>query len=172
MKKIIISMIFIASCCALMAQKTKTKDQEIKTKQKDHTIMSTSSNPAYTVNVPSNVLFYFERDYPAINNETWQQSGDWYEADYNSNGYLMRVYYKINGTGYSAALPVIQTYVPPVVISKATEIYGPKVYSIKGMKTANGQDVYQLTLMENGQQSGVEWLNADGSPGTAPTRTA
>src|SRR5687768_11249053 len=58
-----------------------------------------------------------------------------------------------------AALPVLQSYVPENILSNAKNTYGERLYSIKGVKSGNGEDVYQITLVDN-QQSSVAWMGA------------
>ena len=61
-----------------------------------------------------------------------------------------------------AALPVLQSYVPENILSNAKNTYGERLYSIKGVKSGNGEDVYQITLVDN-QQSSVAWMGATGA---------
>ena len=64
-----------------------------------------------------------------------------------------------------AALPVMNTYVPPEVMSKATSSYGKNLYSVTQVKSAAGDSAYAyaVTLVNSGQPSSmipmaVRWL--------------
>jgi len=114
------------------------------------------------VNVPVRFQNSFSSSYPAMTSAVWSQEGDFYKASYNTNGRYTHVYYGDNGTSYTLALPLLQSYVPDEVVSKAGSMYGPAVYSIGKIKTADGQDAYQVTLSEGGQTR-MEWMREDGS---------
>jgi hypothetical protein len=125
---------------------------------------STGSYNAYssTANVPQSTQYFLIRDYPSATNPVWEQSGNWYRATYLNNNRNMQVYYSPNGTGYTVALPVIQSWVPEDVITTALSHFGNNIYAINKVRGANGQEVYQVTLLENGAAR-TEFLNADGS---------
>jgi hypothetical protein len=130
---------------------------------------STGNYSAYNANaysnittVPSYIQYSFTQAYPMANNVSWQQSTDWYRATYLVNGRNMHVYYGPNGSSYALALPVIQSYVPEEVISKAMSMHGNNLYSITGGKSVDGQEIYHVTLMDNGETR-TEWMSADGS---------
>lgn len=61
-----------------------------------------------------------------------------------------------------AALPVLQSYVPENILSNAKNTYGERLYSIKGVKSGNGEYAYQITLVDN-QQSSVAWMGETGA---------
>jgi hypothetical protein len=82
----------------------------------------------------------------------------------------MHYYYDMRGNGYALALPVIQTYVPEDIIDKALQKYGSSLYSISMVKSAEGNNAYQLGLIERGQVRN-EYLNEDGSSVTSIWRT-
>ena len=141
----------------------------------DGTLSSTGAYSAYgtpVATLPSNVQMSFNRDFPATVNNTysWNQYGDWFHTQYMSNGRSIHYYYNTRGTGYSLALPVIQTYVPEDVIDKALQKYGANLYSISMVKTADDTNAYQLGLIERGQLR-MEYLNEDGSTVTNIWRT-
>ncbi|MDB5197394.1 MAG: hypothetical protein JWP88_1765 [Flaviaesturariibacter sp.] len=126
--------------------------------------VSTGMYNAYgpAVNVPSSTQSYLLRDYPMAANPTWETSGEWYRANVINNNRNMQVYYAQNGNSFAVALPVIQSWVPEEVVTSALGMYGTSIYSVNRIKGANGQDLYQVTLLENGM-SRMEYLNADGT---------
>jgi len=126
---------------------------------------TTSNYNAYgtaAVNVPARFQTSFTTQYPAASNVMWSQVGDFYRASYNTNGRFTHVYYGNNGTSWTVALPKLHSYVPEELISRVGNMYGPSVYSIGQIKTANGESAYQVTLIENGE-SRMEWLREDGT---------
>jgi hypothetical protein len=135
------------------------------------TLSSTTNSAAYSVSVPASVQTTFTTAYPAAGSVTWQQSGDWYRARYRENGRLMEASYREDGKSFTrAASPVLRTYVPEEVVNKALDMYGMNVYAIAMTKGAEGQSMYNVTLIENGQ-SKTEWMNEDGSTVMSPYRT-
>jgi hypothetical protein len=62
----------------------------------------------------------------------------------------------------AAALPVLQTFVAPDTVTQVTSKYGKGLYAITKLKVGNGQDAYQVALLENAQVR-YEWIGADGS---------
>ena len=60
------------------------------------------------------------------------------------------------------ALPVLNTYVAPDVLSKTTGTYAKGLYSITQVKSALGENAYQVTLMDNGQPT-YAWVNESGA---------
>lgn len=127
---------------------------------------STSANMAYGVavpNLPANVQMRFNQDFPNnVNNTyTWNQYGDWFHTYYMGNGRLTQYFYDTRGNGYSLALPVIESYVPEDVIEKALNKYGSNLYSIGMVKTADGNNTYQIGLIRDGQMS-MQYLDENG----------
>ncbi|MDB5252509.1 MAG: hypothetical protein JWP27_1678 [Flaviaesturariibacter sp.] len=125
---------------------------------------STGSYNAYgtATNVPSTTQSYLLRDYPTATDASWQQAGDWYRANVINNNRNLQVYYAPNGNSYTVALPVIQSWVPEEVVTSALNMYGSNIYSVNKIRGANGQDLYQVTVLDNGM-SRSEYLSADGS---------
>ncbi|HEY0057588.1 MAG TPA: hypothetical protein VGB56_00550, partial [Flavisolibacter sp.] len=182
MKRTILSMLLLGSTCALFAQTTGTTQSAPPDRramdtmfsatgddQAEQTTTNTSTGTysaygAYTSinSAPTYIQYSFTQSYPTATNVTWHQATDWYRASYMVNGRNMNVYYGPNGSSYAVALPVIQSYVPEDVISRAMSTHGQNLYSITGVKTAEGQDAYHVTLIENGQTRS-EWVGADGS---------
>ena len=185
MKKIILSLLFIGATCAVMAQQEVKKttpanntNNATANSNPENSAIHNSSYPSnnmattttQTVVVPPSVQASFKSGYPAASNVTWQQSGDWYTARYMDNGSIMQVLYREDGKVLSTMnAPVLQTYVPQDVVSKAIDKYGANLYAIGISKGPNGQDIYHVTLVGNGQ-SKTEWMNGDGSVAMQPFR--
>jgi len=134
---------------------------------------TTSANAAYSVSVPASVQTSFQTAYPAIGTSTviWSQSGDWYRARYMENGKVMEASYREDGkTVTRQAGPQLRTYVPEETVNRALQTYGVNLYAIALAKGVNGENVYNVTVIENGQ-SRTEWMNEDGSSVTSPYRT-
>ncbi|MCW3072984.1 MAG: hypothetical protein JWP69_53 [Flaviaesturariibacter sp.] len=125
---------------------------------------SVGSYNAYgtAVTVPSHTQAYLLRDYPTATNATWQQSGDWYRANVINNNRSMHMYYGPSGDSYAVALPVTQSWVPEEVITSALNTYGTSIYAVNRIKGATGQELYAVTVLENGV-SRTEYLNLDGT---------
>lgn len=135
------------------------------------TLNTTTNSAAYSVSVPASVQTSFSTAYPAAGSVTWQQSGDWYRARYRENGRLMEASYREDGKSFTrVASPVLRTYVPEEVVNKALDMYGMNVYAIAMTKNAEGQNMYNVTIIDNGQ-SRTEWMNEDGSGVMSPYRT-
>lgn len=66
------------------------------------------------------------------------------------------------GAVTTPALPIKQTYVPDEVMDRVTGTYGDQLYSIKQVKSGSGENVYQVTLINN-SQSTVAWVGESGS---------
>jgi hypothetical protein len=125
---------------------------------------STGSYSAYgtALSVPSTTQSYLLRDYPMATDASWQQAGDWYRANVIDNNRNIQVYYAPNGNSYTVALPVVQSWVPEEVVTSALTMYGSNIYSVNKIRGASGQDLYQVTVLDNGI-SRSEYLSADGS---------
>ena len=165
MKKTIMGMLFLGTCCAALAQNTQTTNNTNTTNTTDNATLQSSGNySAYgpAANVSSATQMAFTRDYPTATNVTWQQNSEWTRASYRTGARNMSVYYSANGSSYAVALPVVQGYVAEEVIGKALDTYGDKLYSITRLKAADGTDAYQVTLAQNGQTS-TEWIGENGA---------
>jgi hypothetical protein len=128
------------------------------------TMLSTGNYAAYgnATSVPSNLQTSLQQTYPSAFNPTWQQAGDWYRASFNNMNRNMMVYYAPNGNNYTVALPVVQSFVPEEIITKALGMYGSNIYSINRVRSASGTDAYQVTVIEGGV-SRTEFIGEDGS---------
>lgn len=135
------------------------------------TLSSTSANAAYSVSVPTSIQTSFSTAYPTVGNSViWQQSGEWYRARYMENGKLMEASYREDGKSFTRqASPIMRTYVPEETVDRVLQQYGMNVYAIAASKGADGQNVYNITLIENGQ-SRTQWINEDGSALDNPYR--
>ena len=134
--------------------------------------MSSTTTTTYELNVPASIKTSFSTSYPAITTSSWYQSGDWYVARYVENGQINQVSYREDGTVRNAMMsPLRKSFVPDEIVSQAIQKYGASLYAIGSSKGANGQDMYNVTLIENGQ-SRTEWMNTDGSTADNHFRTA
>lgn len=148
MKKIVFTMLLFAGCIAAVAQ-----DNPVVVR------VSTTSNPAYTV--PYFIRYDFETKYPGVTVLMWEPVETWWRASYNTNNRIKHVYYNTAGLDYSVSLPVITGFVPEDVITKAITSYSSNIYGITRMKSANGTDVFQVRLLDNGKTKTV-WMDVDG----------
>jgi hypothetical protein len=129
---------------------------------------STGNYNAYrpVTNVPTTTQGFLVRDYPTVTSPVWEQAGDWYRASSLNNNRNIMYYYAPNGMGYTVALPVLQSWIPEEVVTTALNSYGNNIYAINKVRAANGKEVYQVTVLENGQ-SRYEYIGMDGQPVTA-----
>jgi hypothetical protein len=193
MKRTFLAMIMLGSTCALFAQNTQTgtttntstntntsinsntntnNNQWNTTTNSNlnttNTMTSTGTYSAYgtatSVNVPSNVQYTFQTNYPmAGSNVTWQQvSPEWWRASYGTPGQYTNVMYNQAGQSFLVAVPVMQTYVPQEVVDKAYQMHGITLYDIHAMRGSNGQDWYTVRYLDNGTIQ-TEKINADGT---------
>ncbi|TCJ12638.1 hypothetical protein EPD60_15340 [Flaviaesturariibacter flavus] len=140
------------------------QDTTLRTNTTSTTLQSSGNYAAFgtAANVPSNLQTNLQTTYPSAFSPTWEQRGDWYRASFNNMNRNMQVYYAPNGDNYTVALPVVQSFVPEEVVTKALSMYGSNVYSINRVRGANGLDNYQVTIIENGM-SRSEFIGEDGS---------
>jgi len=142
------------------------------TSQQPVTNINTMTYNAYgttSVAIPSTVSGYFERDYPGTTNVTWTQEGDFYHGTYMANGRYNHVYYNQSGASYRVSLPKAATWVPDDIISRVATAYGPMVYDVTTMRNAEGGNIYQVRVIENGQVN-PHWFAEDGSVVMDPFR--
>jgi hypothetical protein len=129
---------------------------------------SMSSNNSYNAygtfnaTAPDYLNSYVLRDYPTATDIHWQQSADWWHGYYMNNGQPVNMYYNTAGQTFNVALPVRQSLVPDAVVSKAISMYGPMLYDITSVRGSNGQDIYMVRTLENGQVNS-QWMGEDGS---------
>lgn len=169
MKKIIFSVILFAASFTLFAQENPPVVI--------YRVNSIESNPAYSV--PTYIRTNFETSNPGVTVTTWEPmyvwdpNTIWWHGTYNSNNNrIMHVYYnsvgaenyRYNGMnyGYNVALPVLQTFVPEDVITRAITLHGNNLYGITKMKGSDDMEVYQVNFLENGDLKST-WMDVDGT---------
>lgn len=162
MKKIILSAIFAASTIGLFAQDTTNQTNNSMTNTTNQAYNATSTATYNAYGVPDYVQWDFNTDYPNYDIQWMQGTTDWYHGYFLNNGRYTHMYYSTDPyynvsyyperiTGYTVALPVLQTYVPDEVVNVAVNMHKQNLYDITAMKGANKQDMYQVRVMENGQ---------------------
>jgi hypothetical protein len=108
------------------------------------------------------VQSYVVRDFPAATDVHWRQDGDWWHAYYLDAGQPTHVYYNNAGQTFRVSIPVRQSLIPDDVVNQAVSQFGPMIYDVNTVRGANGQEIYHVRLIDNGQVVS-QWLNADGS---------
>ncbi|MFL5739166.1 MAG: hypothetical protein ACJ75B_03035 [Flavisolibacter sp.] len=117
---------------------------------------------SFNATPPDYVQSYVTRDYPTATDVKWQQSADWWHGYYMNNGQPVNTYYNTAGQSFTVALPVRESLVPDAVVSRAISTYGPTLYDITSVKGTNGQDIYMVRTLENGQITS-QWMGEDGT---------
>src|SRR4026207_1345434 len=156
MKKIFLAVITLAAAYTITAQEV---------------VMSkaNSSEYDYTVQVPATIRANFQASYPTITNVTWMpMTSDWWYATYKTdNNRIVRVYYNtqpwymMRGESFKASLPVLNTFVPELVITNAINTYGNNLYSITKRLSTGNEESYHVTIIKNGV-SEVVVMNGQG----------
>jgi len=145
MKKIFCAAIILAAAYTVSAQEVMT-------------YKSTTNEVDHSSQVPASIRANFVANNPTTATVTWMpMTSDWWYATYKSdNNRIVRVYYNtqpwymMRGESFKASLPVLNTYVPDVVITNAINTYGNNLYSIT-RRVSNGNDeVYHVTVIKNG----------------------
>jgi len=157
MKKIICAALILAAAYTVEAQ--------------DPVAYSTTANPNvdYSTQVPATIKTNFQTSYPMNTTGTWMPNGqDWWYATYKSdNNRIVRVYYNtqpwymMRGESFKASLPVLNTYVPDIVITNAINTYGNNLYSITRRLSNGNDEVYHVTVIKNGV-SEIALMNGQG----------
>ena len=119
---------------------------------------TTTSEFDYTSQVPATIRANFAANNPNTATVTWMpMTNDWWYATYkNDNNRIVRVYYNtqpwymMRGESFKASLPVLNTYVPDVVITNAINTYGNNLYSITRRVSKGNDEVYHVTVIKNG----------------------
>lgn len=182
MKKSILTWLLIGSSCAVFAQVETTPDSlkvstntDINTTAttENVTLTSTGDYAAFRAAVPSNVIFYFERDNPGVQPMSWEQNNEFWRITHKKQGRLINVYYNNAGQSYMVARPVLHSAVPEEVVEKAINIYGDDIYDITAIKGLEGEELYTVRVIENGQLR-AEKISAEGTtmndqPTTTPS---
>jgi hypothetical protein len=148
MKRILLSVVVLATVYSVSAQEV--------------TVTRMPVNHNSSASVPPYIRANFETAYPGITVITWEPVSPYWRASYKVNNRVTYVFYDERGNDYRVALPVIQTNVPEEVVTTAVNLYGPSVYGILKMKSADNGDVYQVRLLENGMTRSV-WMDANGT---------
>lgn len=142
---------------------------------------STSNYNAY--GIPNYVQMNFRAQYPNASNLTWTApTADWYHGYYSdANGRYTHVYYSTDPyynmqnypnrvTGYTVALPVLQTWVPDAVVTTASNLYKQNLYDIAAMKGNNNNDMYVVRVLDNGELKSM-YMDNNGTAVTDYIRT-
>ena len=145
MKKIFCAAIILAAAYTVNAQ------EELVYK-------TTTSEVDHSSQVPASILANFTANYPTSATVAWMpMTSDWWYATYKSdNNRIVRVYYNtqpwymMRGESFKASLPVLNTYVPDVVITNAINAYGNNLYSITRRLSNGNDEVYHVTVIKNG----------------------
>jgi hypothetical protein len=153
MKKIIIAGMLLAAGYSLCAQQSVAYNSQ--------TVNSTGN-----YKTPEPIKMHFQTYYPGTTMATWQSNGEVWRATYKGDNRITHIYYNStpyyleHPVSYKLVLPVTNTYVPDRVIEAAINSYGDNLYSITLMKGTDGNEVYQVCLLENGNAKNV-WMNAE-----------
>ena len=117
-----------------------------------------TNDPDHSSQVPTVIRTNFQTSYPTATTVTWMpMTDDWWYATYKTdNNRIVRVYYStqpwymMRGESFKASLPVLNTFVPELVITNAINTYGNNLYSItKRLSTVN-EESYHVTVIKNG----------------------
>ena len=108
--------------------------------------------------VPTTILTNFQASYPTATTVTWlPMTDDWWYATYKTdNNRIVRVYYStqpwymMRGESFKASLPVLNTFVPDLVITNAINTYGNNLYSITKRLSTGNEESYHVTVIKNG----------------------
>ena len=123
----------------------------------------------YTVQVPATIRANFQASYPTATTVTWMpMTSDWWYATYKTdNNRIVRVYYNtqpwhmMRGESFKASLPVLNTFVPDLVITNAINTYGNNLYSITKRLSTGTEELYHVTIIKNGV-SEITMMNGQG----------
>ena len=138
--------------------------EQEKSPQPDNGVVnSTATTTSYSFTVPASIQTNFTTQYPGVTGNVWVRSGDWYRSRYVDNGTIREVSYREDGKSLTSTVsPIMQSYVPQEMVAQAIQRYGASVYAIGVSKGSDGQELYHVTVIENGE-SKTEWMNADGT---------
>jgi hypothetical protein len=153
--------IFCAAC--MLAAAYTVSAQEVVTYK------ATTSEFDYTSQVPVSIRENFAANNPTTATVTWMpMTSDWWYATYKTdNNRIVRVYYNtqpwymMRGESFKASLPVLNTFVPDVVITNAINTYGNDLYSITRRVSNGSEEMYHVTIIKNGT-SEITLMNGQG----------
>jgi len=156
MKKILCAAIIMAAAYTVSAQEVVT-------------YKTNSSEFDYTAQVPTTIRENFQASYPTATAVTWMpMNSDWWYATYKTdNNRIVRVYYNtepwhmMRGNGFKASLPVLNTYVPDLIITNAINTYGNNLYSITRRMSTGTDELYHVTVIKNGVAE-ITLMNSQG----------
>ena len=156
MKKFFLAAIILAAAYTISAQEVVMSK-------------SNSSEFDYSVQVPTTIRANFQASYPNATTVTWMpMTNDWWYATYKTdNNRIVRVYYNrqpwymMRGESFKASLPVLNTFVPDLVITNAINTYGNNLYSITKRMSTGSEELYHVTIIKKGA-SEIALMNAQG----------
>ena len=130
---------------------------------------TTTDNFDYSSQVPTTIRTNFQASYPTASTVTWMpMTNDWWYATYKTdNNRIVRVYYNtqpwymMRGESFKASLPVLNTFVPELVITNAMNTYGNNLYSITKRLSTGNEESYHVTIIKN-SVSEVVVMNGQG----------
>jgi len=130
---------------------------------------STTNDLDNSSQVPTTIRANFQASYPTATTVTWlPMTNDWWYASYKTdNNRIVRVYYStqpwymMRGDSFRASLPVLNTFVPELVITNAINTYGNNLYSITKRLPTGNEESYHVTIIRNGV-SEVILMNGQG----------
>ena len=155
MKKYFLAVITLAAAYTISAQEVSYK---------------TNTNEVdFTGQVPATIRTNFQTSYPTATTVTWMpMNSDWWYATYKTdNNRIVRVYYNtepwhmMRGESFKASLPVLNTFVPDLVITNAINTYGNNLYSITKRMSTGTEELYHVTIIKNGV-SEITMMNGQG----------
>jgi len=118
---------------------------------------STTIDFDYSSQVPTVIRENFKASYPTVTTATWMPvTNDWWYATYKDKKRIVRVYYNtqpwymMRGESFLASLPVLNTFVPDVVITNAINTYGNDLYSVTKKLSTGNEESYHVTVIKNG----------------------
>ena len=155
MKKILLAVITLAAAYTLSAQEVVYK--------------TNSSEFDYSAQVPTTIKTNFQVSYPNVTTVTWMpMTNDWWYATYKTdNNRIVRVYYNtqpwymMRGESFRASLPVLNTFVPDIVVTNAINTHGNNLYSITRRLPSGTDEMYHVTVIKNGV-SEIVLMNGQG----------
>ena len=117
-----------------------------------------TNDPDHSSQVPTVIRTNFQTSYPTATTVTWTpMTNDWWYATYKTdNNRIVRVYYStqpwymMRGESFKASLPVLNTFVPELVITNAINTYGNNLYSITKRLSTGNEESYHVTVIKNG----------------------
>jgi hypothetical protein len=118
----------------------------------------TTTDFDYTSQVPTTIRTNFQASYPTATTVTWMpMTNDWWYATYKTDSNrIVRVYYStqpwymMRGESFKASLPVLNTFVPELVVTNAINTYGNNLYSITKRLSTSNEELYHVTVIKNG----------------------